>query len=189
MLSSPLLFPALLLLQDNSGVSPILLAIIAIALIVVFFWVLLIGPKGNQPVPGRAMDQDTPVEEEVSEPEPVPQKDTRLESTPESETTQNVVVAAAATATASANQQVDGDDLEIIEGIGPKVAGVLRQAGVTTFTQLAEMEPAQILKILHAANLRLADPATWPEQARLAVDGDQAGLKALQDRLKGGREK
>ncbi len=80
------------------------------------------------------------------------------------------------------------DDLEIIEGIGPKIAGVLKQAGITSFAQLAEVDPARISEILHAANLRLADPKTWPPQARLAAAGDQAGLKALQDRLKGGRE-
>jgi predicted flap endonuclease-1-like 5' DNA nuclease len=80
------------------------------------------------------------------------------------------------------------DDLEIIEGIGPKISGVLRQAGVITFSQLAAMEPARITEILHAANMRLADPKTWPEQARLAAAGDQAGLQALQGRLKGGRE-
>ncbi len=80
------------------------------------------------------------------------------------------------------------DDLEIIEGIGPKIAGVLKQAGVTSFAQLAGMDPARIDEILHAANMRLADPKSWPEQARLAAAGDQAGLKALQDRLKGGRE-
>ncbi len=88
-------------------------------------------------------------------------------------------------AVAAAPQVID--DLEIIEGIGPKIAGVLKQAGVTRFDQLAAMEPAKISEILLAANLRLADPQSWPEQARLAAAGDKAGLQALQDRLKGGR--
>ena len=80
------------------------------------------------------------------------------------------------------------DDLIIIEGIGPKIASVLQAAGITTFEQLSKMDPNQIEEILQKNGLRLADPSTWAEQARLAAAGDQAGLKALQDRLKGGRQ-
>lgn len=79
------------------------------------------------------------------------------------------------------------DDLVIIEGIGPKIAEVLNTAGITTFAQLAQTGPDRLEEILNAANLRLADPTTWPEQARLAAAGDMQGLQALQDRLKGGR--
>lgn len=80
-----------------------------------------------------------------------------------------------------------GDNLEIIEGIGPKIASVLKQAGVKTFAQLAQMDPAQITPILLAAGLRLADPRSWPEQARLAAAGDLEKLKDLQSHLKAGR--
>lgn len=80
------------------------------------------------------------------------------------------------------------DDLKIIEGIGPKIASVLNQAGVTSFAQLAAMEPDSILAILKAAKLRLADPHSWPKQAGLAAAGDMTALKELQDHLKGGRE-
>lgn len=80
------------------------------------------------------------------------------------------------------------DDLEIIEGIGPKIASILKTAGVTSFAQLAAMDASQIMETIQAGGIRLADPTTWPEQARLAAAGDQAGLQALQDRLKAGRE-
>jgi len=79
------------------------------------------------------------------------------------------------------------DDLEIIEGIGPKIAGLLKAAGITTFAQLAEVDLKRLQEILLAANLRLADPTTWAEQARLAAAGDWAGLETLQNQLKGGR--
>ncbi len=79
------------------------------------------------------------------------------------------------------------DDLEIIEGIGPKIAAVLKQEGVTRFAQLASMAPERITEILRASGMRLADPHSWPEQARLAANGDMEGLKALQDRLTAGR--
>jgi predicted flap endonuclease-1-like 5' DNA nuclease len=80
------------------------------------------------------------------------------------------------------------DDLTVIEGIGPKISALLQAAGITTFAKLAATETSQIQKILTAAGLRLADPGTWAEQARLAAGGDLAGLQALQDRLKGGRK-
>lgn len=79
------------------------------------------------------------------------------------------------------------DDLELIEGIGPKIAGLLRGAGISTFAQLAATDVGRLREILEAAKLRLADPATWPEQAALAAAGKWEELKALQERLKGGR--
>ena len=79
------------------------------------------------------------------------------------------------------------DDLEVIEGIGPKIAGVLREAGISSFAQLAATDSERLSEILHEANLRLASPETWAEQAELAAAGDWEELKRLQERLKGGR--
>ncbi len=90
-------------------------------------------------------------------------------------------------APASAAKSHDQSDLEAIEGIGPKIAGVLRDAGITTFAQLAAAEVSALSEILQGASIRLADPATWPEQAQLAADEKWDEFKALQDSLKGGR--
>jgi len=79
------------------------------------------------------------------------------------------------------------DDLEVIEGIGPKIAGVLQAAGINTFAQLAATDTASLTEILQASDLRLASPETWPQQAELAAAGDWDGLKQLQDQLKAGR--
>lgn len=79
------------------------------------------------------------------------------------------------------------DDLKIIEGIGPKIESILKQEGVKTLRQISEMGPDAIQTILTKHALRLANPASWPEQARLAVAGDRQALAELQDRLKGGR--
>ncbi len=79
------------------------------------------------------------------------------------------------------------DDLTRIEGIGPKVAGILNAAGVSTYAQLAETDVAQLAAWLQAAGLRFMDPATWPQQAAFAAAGDREGLKAFRDSLKGGR--
>lgn len=81
----------------------------------------------------------------------------------------------------------EADDLEIIEGIGPKIREVLNDAGVRRFAQLSAMQPVTISEILRDAGLGLADTSSWPEQARLAANGDMEGLKALQDRLNAGR--
>jgi large subunit ribosomal protein L17 len=81
------------------------------------------------------------------------------------------------------------DDLKLIEGIGPKIAGILQAAGIRSFAQLAAMTPAAIQPLLDAAgpNYRIADPLTWPEQAGLAAAGRWDELKVLQDTLIGGR--
>jgi predicted flap endonuclease-1-like 5' DNA nuclease len=82
------------------------------------------------------------------------------------------------------------DDLKRIEGIGPRIAGVLQEAGITTFGQLSSTQAEQIRKILEAADprlLRLADPTTWPQQAALAAEGNWSALEELQGELKGGR--
>lgn len=81
------------------------------------------------------------------------------------------------------------DNLEIIEGIGPKIAEILKSAGITTFGQLSEMDSVKIKEILVASNLRVNDPTTWPEQARLADIGDMQALNKYQEQLRGGRVK
>jgi hypothetical protein len=79
------------------------------------------------------------------------------------------------------------DDLERIEGIGPKISALLQEAGVTTFAQLRATEVAELNTILDTAGIHFADPGTWPEQAGLAAAGQWDKLTALQDELKGGR--
>jgi large subunit ribosomal protein L21 len=79
------------------------------------------------------------------------------------------------------------DDLKVIEGVGPKSAQALSEAGIITFAKLASMGPDEIQAVLRAAGVRVPYPETWPEQAALAADGQFAVLKELQNSLKGGR--
>jgi predicted flap endonuclease-1-like 5' DNA nuclease len=79
------------------------------------------------------------------------------------------------------------DDLERVEGIGPKISAVLRQAGITTYAQLAALDVEGLRTILGEAGIRLADPGTWPQQATLAAAGDWEALNGFQGRLRGGR--
>ncbi|MAT98234.1 MAG: hypothetical protein CL608_13900 [Anaerolineaceae bacterium] len=84
---------------------------------------------------------------------------------------------------------VNLDDLKIIEGIGPKIEGILHDAGINTFAELAAASVSQLEKIVREdAGIRIAFPDTWPKQAQLAADGQWTELEQLQDELKGGRQ-
>ena len=81
------------------------------------------------------------------------------------------------------------DDLTKIEGIGPKIAGLLKADGLETFEELAKTKVIVIQAILDKAGKRYAihNPATWAEQAKLAAKGDWVNLKKMQDELNGGK--
>jgi predicted flap endonuclease-1-like 5' DNA nuclease len=82
------------------------------------------------------------------------------------------------------------DDLKRIEGIGPKIAGVLSEAGISTYARLADTDPDQLRQILEDSDprlLRIADPSTWPEQASYAATGDWEGLDEMRGELRAGR--
>jgi predicted flap endonuclease-1-like 5' DNA nuclease len=80
------------------------------------------------------------------------------------------------------------DDLEAIEGIGPKIAELMRAAGITTFSQLAVTPMDKIVSILDAGGPRfkLANPGTWAEQASLAANNDWVGFDKIKKELVAG---
>ena len=80
------------------------------------------------------------------------------------------------------------DDLKAIEGIGPKIEDLLHNAGIKTWRALSDTSVNKIQEILDAAGDRfnLANPGTWPQQAKLAAEGKFDELQALQDELLGG---
>ncbi len=81
------------------------------------------------------------------------------------------------------------NDLKAVEGIGPKIEGLLNNAGITTWRGLAGTSVSRLKEILAAAGDRyqLADPTTWPKQAELAADGKFDELEEYQDFLQGGK--
>lgn len=80
------------------------------------------------------------------------------------------------------------DDLTRIEGIGPKIARLLRENGVQTFDQLARADADWLISLLEGARLQMHDPASWPEQAALAAAGKWDEFNDLAAQLKGGRQ-
>ena len=61
-----------------------------------------------------------------------------------------------------------GDDLKTIEGVGPKLAEILANAGIESVSALANSTPEKIKEILAEAGTRYAskDPVPWIEQAK-----------------------
>ena len=82
------------------------------------------------------------------------------------------------------------DNLKVIEGVGPKIEEILRNSGLSSYSQVSDATPEAIREILLAAGNRykMYDPTTWPEQAKLANSGEFDKLKELQDTLQGGKK-
>ncbi|MDT0559658.1 50S ribosomal protein L21 [Ichthyenterobacterium sp. W332] len=78
------------------------------------------------------------------------------------------------------------DDLKKIEGIGPKIASTLVEAGVATFADLAKSKPEAISEIISGVRGNHVTD-TWPAQAKLAAEGKWDELKEWQDKLDGGK--
>ncbi len=155
-------------------------------------------PKGARTEPEPAPENPAPKEEELTQEKPIeadrPQATAEpalaQRSAPETDVLAAAVAAApvedepAAKRSRSAKKR--GDDLTVVEGIGPKISAVLQQAGIDSYAALAATPVDDLRKLLADNNLRFADPSTWPEQAALAgTDSDK--LAELQAKLKGGR--
>lgn len=77
------------------------------------------------------------------------------------------------------------DDLTMIDGIGPKLAGILRANGITSYKELANTSSLVIRKILdrEGPQFKVHDPTFWPRQAALAQAGHWDELRKLQTTL------
>ena len=81
------------------------------------------------------------------------------------------------------------DDLTRIEGIGPKIAQLLKTAGITSYAKLSDADSEQLKDILAKGGSAYLqhDPGAWPAQANLAAAKDWESLDKMQDELKGGK--
>ena len=91
----------------------------------------------------------------------------------------------------SASEGVEVDDLTKVEGIGPKAAEALVEAGISSYAELSQQDPEKIKEILAEKSARLThlEPGTWPKQAAMAAAGQWDELQAWQDEAQGGVEK
>ena len=98
------------------------------------------------------------------------------------------VVAPKKEAKVAAPKKAKPDDLKKVEGIGPKIASVLGEAGITTFEALSKTSAEKISEIIKDVRGNHVT-ATWPKQAQMAAEGKWDELKVWQDKLDGGVEK
>jgi predicted flap endonuclease-1-like 5' DNA nuclease len=80
------------------------------------------------------------------------------------------------------------DNLQRLEGIGPKISTVLVAAGIRTYGDLAACDEATLNDTLRKGGVRFAPSvSTWTTQAELLAQGDEAGFTALTKELVAGR--
>ena len=77
------------------------------------------------------------------------------------------------------------NDLKIIEGIGTALEKILNLAGINSFEELSGYDETSLRQILSDAGSRFKvhNPSSWPQQAKLAAEGNWDALKVLQERL------
>lgn len=63
-------------------------------------------------------------------------------------------------------------DLQIIEGVGPKIEGILQKAGFVNWRKIADASLTELKDVLHDAGprYRIHNPKTWSQQATLALE-------------------
>ncbi len=81
------------------------------------------------------------------------------------------------------------ENLQVVEGIGPKIEDLLKNNGVLNWHMLATSTSESLKAILQKGGERfqMHDPSTWPDQAALAIEGKWAELEEYQVLLPGGR--
>ena len=82
------------------------------------------------------------------------------------------------------------DNLQIIEGIGPKMESVLKENGVNNHSDLSDQSPESLRAILgkYGDKYKIIDPTTWSQQAGFAASNDWDGMIDLQKKLVAGKE-
>ena len=131
-----------------------------------------------------------PKAEPVAAPAPVAEAPAPVkEEAPAAPATKPAKAAKPAKIALPSGKKITQDDLKMVEGIGPKIEGLLHAAGIMTWQNLADAPEADVQKILDDAGprYRMHQPATWAMQAQLAANAEWERLEKYQDWLIGGR--
>ena len=76
------------------------------------------------------------------------------------------------------------DDLTQLNGIGPRIASILNDGGITSYNQLQHANTGELRQIIATGGaLPPASLDSWPTQATYAAKGDWSGLAAYQQAL------
>lgn len=194
-------FPAISgLLQEEKPEIPWWFWVIMAAALILLVWMLFNRPKEEED------KEDVRVESvKIPEPEPSPPQEEALKLTeevfdyepePESMLLDDVQRKPApfldifdeevAEVPAFEEFKMKPDDFTVIEGISSKISKLLVLSDIQTYEQLAHTSVDKLQVILASGGIFLTDPASWPEQSRLAAEDRWDELKAYQEELKGG---
>ena len=156
----------------------ILIALVALVIVV---WVLTRTGRRARVI---ADDSGTPLARDVlaEGAAPAPRNQALIDAAPAAVKPEPAAAPAPAPtpAPAPAPSAAADDDLTRIKGLGPKLAALLNELGVTSFAQIAAWDDAEIARI-DAQLGRFAGRITrdqWVAQARLLAAGDDAGFAA-----------
>lgn len=85
--------------------------------------------------------------------------------------------------------KTEKDNLQMIEGVWPKIEKLMNKHGVRTFADVVDTDVSGLEDILLAGwpRYQVHSPTTWPDQARLAKDWKWWELEEYQWILSGGR--
>jgi len=136
--------------------------------------------KPQQLPPPPPEPEPEPESEPAPEPDPEPESATEPEAESEAESETVVDEDVESEADAEPEPEVASDDFTKLEGVGPKISGLLSENGITTYEQLANTSVDELGDVLTNAGLRFANPESWPEQAKYAASGDWDGLAEYQ---------
>ncbi|WP_298237354.1 hypothetical protein [uncultured Algibacter sp.] len=95
----------------------------------------------------------------------------------------------AAAAKAVFGKSIKENDLTVVEGIGPKIQELFHNHDVKTWKALSECTVDKCQSVLDSGGERfkIHNPGTWPEQAKMAYEGNWKALLKWQDELDGGK--
>jgi predicted flap endonuclease-1-like 5' DNA nuclease len=80
------------------------------------------------------------------------------------------------------------NDFTVIEGIGPAIANLCVNRGITTWWSMANTDLSVLRSMLAEAGpkFQVHDPTSWPQQARLLANGEWEKFRRLVDALRVG---
>jgi predicted flap endonuclease-1-like 5' DNA nuclease len=150
-------------------------------------------PAAVPPEPQIAQAAAAPPEPPIAQPAAAPPETQKAQPAAAQPKTQKAQPAAkpaeppdVSTATEALGTRIKLDDLTVIEGIGPKIAQLLSNAGFTTWQALSEADSTQLRRMLDDAGprYRIHDPSKWPPQAALLAHGQWQEFKDLRVKLR-----
>jgi len=156
------------------------------------------APVAPKPAPKPVAKKEAPAPKPAPAPEPTPAPEPVVDVTPkgiadvaaEAPAPKPAKKKAAAKIVLPSGKKIKQDDLKVVEGIGPKISGLLNEIGIMTWRELADAPEEKVQKMLDDAGprYRIHSPSTWAKQAALAADAKWEELEKLQDELDGGKE-